>query len=197
MTPIFDPTRPVYLLGGGASLSDFDWGKLYRQQCIAINTAYRKVPWANVLFFSDHHFFEQYRDPQGAHFWQFSGERIITTAEACKNAGGRVEYLDPSELALSEGDHAFSAVDTNSGVQAILLAHLLGAHRIVLLGYDNLPGHWHDGTPLAHANRVDDDAYATYAADFAKLAECGLDVVNASDRTALTCFPVVPRDSAF
>lgn len=155
MQPIFDPNRPVYIVGGGASLADFNWNRLYRRQCIAINTAYRKVPWANVLLFSDKSFFDQHSDAQGAHFWRFKGEYIVCTCPPLKNLGGRINYVDPADLAQGEID----PLHCNSGVRAILLAHKLGARKIVLLGFDNVPGHWHDKTPLAHTRQVDPTYY--------------------------------------
>ncbi|MGE4043315.1 MAG: hypothetical protein AB7F35_00575 [Acetobacteraceae bacterium] len=196
MNPIFDE-RPVYILGGGASLRDFDWSRLYRRQCIAVNTAFRMVPWANVLFFSDNRFFELHRDPGGQHFWRFKGEHILTTAPACRDMTGRIQYIDPATLTAKVGRRKFCAEACNSGVQAIILARQLGARQIVLLGFDNVPGHWHDGTHLAHPRRTAPEAYRRYGKDMERLAKLGLPILNANPSSALTGFPVIPRKDAF
>lgn len=192
MDRLFSPARPVFIVGGGASLRSFDWSRLKRRQTIAINLAYRTVPWADVLFFSDNAFFEHHRDPGGQHFWRFRGSRILTTASYCGGMKGRLEYVPPSELA-PEGS-GIDPAQLNSGAQAILLAHQLGAKKIVLLGFDNRPGHWADRLPYAHPRKPDPSAFDRYEADMAAVAALGLDIVNASPRSALTAFPAAELD---
>jgi hypothetical protein len=81
----------------------------------------------------------------------------------------------------------------NGGYQAINLAVHLGAKRILLLGYDMMRGpkgeeHWHGD----HPNRSR-SPYTTFQACFPSLVDPlkaeGIEVINCSRRTALTCFP--------
>lgn len=80
----------------------------------------------------------------------------------------------------------------NGGYQAVNLAVLAGARKIVLLGYDMQYGpegrtHWHKGHPLAIPEAWYSKTYASHFRAFADLP--GLTVVNASRSTRLTCFP--------
>lgn len=91
-------------------------------------------------------------------------------------------------------DVAMSSVHhyKNSGAAAINLAASFGAKKIILLGYDcqhtGGKAHWHSDHPkgLANAGKV-----ATWPAQFNKLAQAlvGVEVVNCSRQTALTCWP--------
>jgi hypothetical protein len=90
----------------------------------------------------------------------------------------------------------------NSGYQAVNLAFLRGARRIVLLGYDMGAGedgasHWHGDHP-GGLNRslpfhVWREAFPQLAAD---LATEGVRVINASRRTALGCFERMTLEGA-
>ena len=81
----------------------------------------------------------------------------------------------------------------NSGYQAIGLAHLWGAKRVLLLGYDMMRTggrtHWHGDHPrkMGNGGRFHEwvREMGTLAADAKKI---GMEVVNCSRKTALTCF---------
>ena len=83
----------------------------------------------------------------------------------------------------------------NSGFQALHAAALFGASRVVLIGYDfqatDRKSHWHGDHPpgLSNSRR----RYASWLEPMALLARdlerLGVEVVNASRQTALTCFP--------
>lgn len=83
---------------------------------------------------------------------------------------------------------------SNSGYQAINIAVLAGAKRILLLGYDmKFTGgrsHSHNGHPVKMAEQ----AYRGYAKNFASmlphLKRLGIEVVNCAPGSAITCFPV-------
>jgi hypothetical protein len=92
----------------------------------------------------------------------------------------------------------------NSGYQAIGLAYLFGAARVVLLGFDFMVGpkgehHWHGNHPkgLGNGGAM---RYSTWArcmdvlANDLKRTDCV--VVNASRRTALRCFQRVTLEDA-
>lgn len=82
----------------------------------------------------------------------------------------------------------------NSGYQAIGLAYHLGADRIVLIGYDmqhtNGRTHWHGDHPSGLTNAFGIEKWVKNFSALAKdLKEEGVEVVNCSIETALTCFP--------
>lgn len=83
--------------------------------------------------------------------------------------------------------------NNNSGAQAINLAFLLGAARIVLLGFDM---QWTGGKAHffgEHPPELSNGNHATFVTDFNQLAKDlewqGVEVVNCSRQTALHQFP--------
>ena len=82
----------------------------------------------------------------------------------------------------------------NSGYQAINLAYLLGAKRIVLLGYDmqQTGGKRHyfgDHPDALHCNSPYQDWIGNFDALASDLSDSGVSVINCTRRTALKCFP--------
>lgn len=83
----------------------------------------------------------------------------------------------------------------NSGYQAIGLAYLWGARRVLLLGYDFMfsggKRHWHGDHPNNLGNCGGN--LATWAQSMGHLAadleKEGVEIVNCSRTTALRCFP--------
>ena len=80
----------------------------------------------------------------------------------------------------------------NSGAQAINLAYLMGATRVILLGYDmgaTGHSHWFGSHPEGLMN----GNYSGYVGNFSKLASDlkreGVEVINCTPTTALTQFP--------
>ena len=82
----------------------------------------------------------------------------------------------------------------NSGYQAVGLAYHLKADRIILIGFDMQrtggKSHWHGDHPRGLNNA---DAVHKWPRHFPALAadlrEDGVEVVNCTIETALTCFP--------
>jgi hypothetical protein len=82
----------------------------------------------------------------------------------------------------------------NSGYQAMGLAYLFGAARILLLGFDfsrdGARTHWHGDHPKGLGNG---GTYPTWVAAMNSLAvdlkAAGVEVINCSRRTAINCFP--------
>lgn len=82
----------------------------------------------------------------------------------------------------------------NSGYQAIGLAYVHGAARVILLGFDMQrtggAAHWHPDHPKHMGNLGD---LAKWRARFDRYAEdlqrAGVEVINATRETALTAFP--------
>jgi len=79
----------------------------------------------------------------------------------------------------------------NSGLQALNLAYLMGAERIILLGYDMMrsedKSHWFGDHPQC-MNAA--SPYPSFVNAFRtiKPADYGIEIWNCSRRTALDCF---------
>lgn len=167
-----------------------------KARVIAINASYAIAPWADVLYCADAMPFKWYWDkgPKGYEriaMRDFAGQKYSLTKTAAKFPGVRVLKqwredglsLRPDRLCLGH----------NSGYQAINLAFLFGAARIVLLGYDMQPGP--SGEYFFGASHPDRkrSPYKKFRDIFATmvqpLKDAGIEVVNCSRRTALSCFP--------
>lgn len=130
----------AFLLAGGPSLHGFDPSILSGWRSIAVNNSYLLHPAADILYFCDSAWYSQHRKSVTS---SFRGQivtlsRLIATRDAhvlqLKNMGKYGLSLDTA--GLCHGSH--------SGYQAINLAFLLGASRIVLLGYDLRIWTWGD-----------------------------------------------------
>lgn len=210
----------VAILGGGPSLSqkqidnvrDARFDRSRELRVIAINCAYQAAPWADLLYFCDYNrFWLWHRDRAG--FRAFAGTKVaLEHKHGPAEQPAHDEFLrrDPGALilrhygvgpglcGLRDGVHT----GRNSGYQAINLAFHLGAARIVLLGYDmrsvNGRTHWHseyrhEDPPSAYANQM----LPCFPALAGDLAKQGVEVLNATPASALTCFRVVDQGDIF
>lgn len=84
----------------------------------------------------------------------------------------------------------------NSGFQAINLAYMMGATRILLLGY-NMKGkgeHFFGKHALPGLSSETD--YTKYINAFNEINTPGLEIINCTENSALTCFPKMSLDDA-
>jgi len=188
----------VFILGCGPSLSQVPIHAIFRAgaRVIAINDAYLRAPWADILYFCDNKWWKQNAADVEA---RFSGRRIVTMVREYP----RVHTLRCSGEVGLEQDPGAIRHGSNSGYQCINLAYHLGAKRIVLLGYDMRVV---DGR-LHHRPRTDPQG----ANDFQRtlqnvmlpkfrtlerpLREAGVEVLNATPDSALKVWPLVPLDA--
>jgi hypothetical protein len=148
------------------------------------------VPWADVLYACDAswwiHYFAEAAGVMGpAEMW---------TCAARARDQFHLNYIfgSPMKGLSKRTDQIHTGY--NSGYQAIGLAYLWGAKRIRLLGFDMMRSggktHWHGDHPkqLGNGGRFHDwcKQMAPLAAD---AKEAGVEIINCSRKTALTCFP--------
>ncbi len=162
---------------------------------MVVNCTFRLLPEADVLYAGDLQWWERY----GAETEGFGGEKWTRDEHAAVRFGLRcARRRDGSGLCRERG-----SVHTggNSGFQAVNLAWHFGARRIVLLGFDmhrKNGAHWHgdhEGMLSAPASHMPiwRREFRALAAD---LREEGVKVVNATEGSALDCFPMLPLREA-
>jgi hypothetical protein len=186
----------VYLIGGGPSLSEFNWNWLKGKKTIAINKAILTYPAADVLYWTDSRFYMWYKkEVDEFKGLKFTIRHHISYANDINiiKKGDRFG-LDESGLSLCHGN--------NSGYAAINLAYILGAKKIILLGYDmkndGVKGHYHDGYPVPVTG---DLVYKEqFLPGFDTLAERlnkkGIKVYNASMYSELNVWPKITFNEA-
>lgn len=182
----------VYVIASGPSLAaeqcDAVRGK---GRSIVINTSFRLAPWANVLYACDLRWWVSHiNEVRGS----FQGQLWSLDAEACRKF--RIKHVQSRPSAgLCKQDGVIHQ-GRNSGYQAVNLAYHAGAKRIVLLGFDMKSRggkkHWFGShpapmdQPLPYKSWI--EAFDKMAVD---LAAAGVEVLNATPGSALTCFPRV------
>lgn len=197
--------RTVAIGASGPSLRAADLERCRAAGCavVVINETWRAAPWADLLYGCDLRWW-QTRGPSAA---EFAGERLtqingeespIRQAEVRRTAEALGLACVTSRNRPGLGREAGTIHQgRTSGYQAINVATLRGARRILLLGYDyRLVGqavHWHGAhsRPLSNPTASQLAGWAKNFTSMAKdLKAMGVEVVNCTAGSALTCFPM-------
>lgn len=176
-------TKTIIFIASGPSLTANDCalasGSGY--PVIAVNSSWRAVPDCQHIFAADFSWWEYYHD----------------------SLQTRAELWTQSKRAHARfGVKLFRPVESgpfNSGQLAIQLAAHICAERVILLGYDCTlanGAHWHGRHPATMHNPVPREV-TRWHTDFSSLAGAlpGVEIINASRETALTCFTRLPLEA--
>lgn len=170
------------------------------ERVIAVNDAYRLLPWADVTYACDKAWWGIHR------LNVLAGEKWTSHGLSPKN--DKRDVADQWGLRVIAGeDRPGFSVDparihyaSNSGFQAVNLAILFGADPIVLVGFDmrHVDGKSHffgnHKAPLR-----DHAQFGVWRSKFAKAAEKlggSPKIINCTPQSALTCFPSMPLAEA-
>jgi hypothetical protein len=196
---------PVVVAATGPSLTADVAAKVRRarwpeQRCrvVAVNDAYRLLPYADILYACDAKWWRLHIDSVRE---LFHGERWTTHDPNSTN--DKTGCADELRLTCVAGRHeggfsrnpAVIHYGSNSGFQAINLALLKGATRVILVGFDmGGRGHFFGDHPEPLHNR---DNYAAFLPEFRTAARsCAVPIVNATPGSALDCWPIVRLEEA-
>jgi hypothetical protein len=200
--------RTVVCVGSGPSTEarDLLLLQLARERdeirIIVCNDMYLVVPFADVLYFADSRWWEWHRkgiakrwsfaqftaDEQRRALQEFKGQKcsIFATGHSVQDPDVFILQLSESRRGLSENPREL-VTGGNSGYQAVNLAVLAGARRVLLVGYDmGFSGgatHSHNGHPVKPIESV----YARYAQNFSSIKSDK--IINCSRVSAVTAFP--------
>ena len=148
---------------------------------IAVNDTYQLAPWANMLYAADEAWWARHPgalDFRGLKVSVGTIKGVLHIEQSSVVAG-----FDPNPDRICTG--------SNSGYQALHIAVHAGAKRILLCGFDMRGDHWFGRHPreLANTNEV---LFARFRRNFGILAPIlvkrGIEVVNCTPGSALTCF---------
>lgn len=190
--------QTVYIVGGGPSLTGFDFSRLQGKNVIAVNKAYAYVKQPFILYWTDSRFYKWYQSEIDA-----LNCMKITSSNNIKDMREDILFLKNTankELNLDSKPYEIHA-GNNSGYGAIHLAIKLGAKKVYLLGYDmqheSNKSHWHGGYPSPANHR--ESIYKSMMQFFDKNAntiKSVIDVYNANPKSALKCFNFCTVDEA-
>lgn len=152
------------------------------------------APWADVLYACDRKWWLQHFDK--AH--QRCGGEFWTTSDAAASIFN-INYVESEPGGGMSPREGFIRQGGNSGFQAVGLALLFGAARIVLLGYDmqfsQKKSHWH-GDHQGDLNNPQPSIFPAWVEHFAKLkADTSAEIINCSRESALDCFEREPLET--
>lgn len=176
----------VVCVASGPSLSREDIQYIKgKARVIAINDNYRLADFADILYGCDLKWWNWQEGVQ-----EFTGLKMSQSVEACKKYDLR--YIEGRNGGGLSTDPAFIHTGSNSGFQAINIAFLKGASKIILIGYDMQKtkgeSHWFGD----HPDKIQSN-YESWLPVFELIKEQGLvEIINCSRETALTAFPRQP-----
>lgn len=171
--------QTVVVMASGPSITQAHAEACRGLKTIVVNNAYQLAPWADVLYFCDERWIDIH---PGA--WKFTGLKVsLTDDRVLKLENGGESGIDTRPTHLRTG--------RNSGYQALNLAVLFGAARILLFGFDmkhkgktHFFGRYPSSLERQHP-------YQVWIKHFNQAAPIlkgmGVEVWNCTD-SALTCF---------
>lgn len=186
----------VYVIGGGPSLDGFNWNSLGGKRTIAINKAILSYLTASALYWTDSRVYGWYKQDID----KFKGLKYTIRHHATYPADIKV-LRKSNKFGLEEAKDALCH-GNNSGYAAINLAYLMGAKKIVLLGYDmhndGARSHYHEGYPVPATgdNIYRDQFIPGFGILAGLLKEKKVEVYNASLKSSLTVWPRISLEQA-
>ncbi len=156
------------VLGTGPSMT-LETANRVRGSCkvVAVSDAYRLAPWADAIVS---------HDPA---WW-------AAHPEAFRVSGRRFCGRHTCQTELIPTDRSFPS-DCNSGLEGMRVAYLLGASRILLLGFDMHGSHFF-GKHQAPLQNTTPTRFKMFMRQFERWNKCS--VINCTPGSALDCFPM-------
>ena len=186
----------------GPSLTEAVAQRCQGLRVLAVNDAYRLMPFAEVLYCCDAEWWHLHQGCPG-----FLGEKWSSHSVRPLPENDKATTAEKYGLRLVAGrdgegfsmDPGVIHYGSTSGFQAINLALLMGAKRVLLVGFDM---HSRNGrhffgdhpAPLVNALR-----YEGTVPEFRRAAESlppGIEIINCTPGSALDCFPMVSLEDA-
>lgn len=180
----------MFIVGGGPSLVGFDWSLLHGRATIGVNFAYRHgVEVCSTCFFSDRKWFDQNEKELA----EYPGDVFTHCRSLLPRAPVWLKLLTRHSRGLFKDALCFGH---NSGCGAVNLALMLGARRVLLLGFDcQIPAsgksHWHNWriqVPKADTYRRFLDGWKSVA-DTLPHVFPGREIINLCPSSAIPYFP--------
>jgi hypothetical protein len=182
--------QTVVCAASGPSLTAADLTAVQgKARVIVVNATFRLAPWADALYGADETFWKQYLPEIRSS--GFAGELWTCSARGARELGlsfikanaGRGYSVMPGQITTGG----------NSGYQALHLAALWGARRVILLGYDmqRTGGreHWHGKHEGGLRNGRNFGFWVRRFQPLARdLRARRVEVINCTRETALNCF---------
>jgi hypothetical protein len=178
---------------------------------IVVNDNYLIAPWADALYFADARWWQWHSDGLEKSWpWvKFSAAEVKQAMAGFKGQKISIDHpnkvgdkavlrlANAGNVGLSEDPYGIKT-GSNSGYQAVNIAALSGAKKILLLGYDmkhqHGRAHAHNGHPVKSGEGI----YRGYAKHFSTmetpLKNLGIEVFNCTLGSEIGAFPYAPLE---
>ena len=196
MIPRLWPKETIVCIASGPSLTSADALRCRQKaRVLTINDGVMAAPWAEAMYAAEHKWWDWKQN-----LLQYFPRLKVTCSKTAAKAH-QLLYVEPTiEFGLSL-DPSKIAHGGHSGYGGVNVAYHLGGKRIVLLGYDMQPGpqgehHFFgahpDNTHLAYPSRL-----RGWPRLYEALTAQGVELLNATRETAITCVPRVKLEDLF
>lgn len=175
----------------GPSLTEEVAAACQGQNIIAVNDAYRRLPFAQVVYACDARWWKHHDGCK-----KFAGEKWSSHGDARYNNKIRTAEIYGVNLVSGRKADGFSLNESvihygeNSGFQAINLAILFGCTTIVLVGFDmNGKSHFFGDHPESFSKSVRYERFIPHFIKAASKLPAHIKILNATPGSSLNCFP--------
>ncbi len=191
--------RECVVAATGPSLTQAVADACAGERVVAVNDAYRLMPYAEILYACDpewwaiHDGCPWFKGERWSSHQPGSNEKMNVAARYGINL---IAGTDGNEFSM---DPSFIRYGSNSGFQAINLAIHFGAKRIVLVGFDmrvNGSRHFFGDHPDPLYNRVEFESLVPNFRMAAKALPKEIAIINATPGSRLDCFPMMTLEEA-
>jgi hypothetical protein len=183
-----DARKTAAIICTGESAGRIDRAPLARFARFAVNDGYILEPDADVLYAADSRWWHWHAAAVAA---TFKGRKFCPEEATCRRFG--LEHITVERrggLSTTPGVIRAGVTAGNSGAQAINLAVLMGARRIVLVGMDMGGSHFFGEHPKDIRSSTDFKAMVRTMSELASdLYRYGIEVVNTSDCSNIGYWP--------
>ena len=189
--------RPVWIIGGGPSVSKCNLEHLRGRTVLAVKDSARMLPWATCLWGID----PQWQRNRVELLTTFRGERWIGSWIDCElEALPGVRYVclrNGRKVFGLSVDPSYVVAGGNSGYSALNFATLRGAKKIALVGFDMREEanatHWFETYPWRSSGAAKN--LVRWAPNFDEIGRdakrLGIEIVNTSPISLIKAFPYV------
>lgn len=212
--------QTAVLFGGGPSLTQ-EQVELVRAagrvKCVAVNDAYLWADFADVCYFADAKFFRWQQEGVAKPALGLTEEQVRERwaefpGQKCSIENSMAYIDDPAVYLLRNAHFPYHGTGLsldpgrvvtgrNSGFQALNLAILAGAKRIILLGFDGRPNaegktHFFGEHPTPTPAAVWQEIQKAFSAAESAIEAAGVRVVNCSPGSFIDSFPKMALQDA-
>jgi len=189
--------QTVAIVASGPSLQNANLAALEAVPVIAVNDNWRKVPFAQILYAADGPWWQHHKgvpDFAGERWTQNRGRPRDWATQAVRMGLTVIRSVNRPGVSTAQN---LIHTGGNSAFQAMNLAALAGANRILLLGCDMTGKHWFGDhpkqlrkpSPYGRFRRAFEDAAP-------QLQQLGVQVINCSPISRIQAYPKMTLEEA-